>query len=147
LAGFKVTERIQADPQTVFAYLTDVENATKVLSTVKKTEKLSAKALDVGTRYLQVRQIAGREQSAEYEVLELSAPNRYAVSRVQDGIRATYTYSLQPIGGSTLIELDCEVSGDGFNKVLAWLVAIAMQRDDATLLTKFRHAFESDLGI
>ena len=147
MAGFKITERIQADSQSVFAYLTDVENASEVFSSVTKTEKLGAKPLDVGTRYLQVRQMAGRERSAEYEVLELVSPTSYVVSTRKDGIRATYRYILEPIGGSTLIELDCEVTGEGFSKVLAWLVAAAMQRDDATILSRLRQAFEANAGI
>lgn len=143
MAGFNLSERIQASPEEVFAFLIDIENAEKIMPTVKKTEKLGTKALDVGTRYLQVRHFAGREHSAEYEVLELEPPATYVVSGVQEGIRATYAYRLEPVGGSTLIRLDCTVAGEGLNKVLAWIVAGAMKRDDAAILVKLRQAFES----
>lgn len=141
MAGFTLSERIQAPPEEVFAFLVDVDNATKVFTTVKRTEKLGNKAVDVGTRYLQVRQVAGNEYSGEYEVLEIDPPRLYVVSSLDEGIRATYRYQLEPVGGSTLIRLECDVKGEGLSSLLAWLVARAMQRDDASLLLKFREAF------
>ena len=146
MAGFTLSERIQAAPQVVFAFLTTVENAAKVLPAVKKTEKLGKRALEVGTRYLQVRQSAGRQHSAEYEVLELDEPTTYTVTTFQEGIQATYRYKLEPLGGSTLIRLECEVLGVGINKVLAWFVAGAMKRDDALILPKLRAAIEGQQG-
>lgn len=144
MAGFALSERIQAPPAEVFAFLTDVENASKVFPSVKKTEKLGNKAVDVGTRYLQVRQFAGSENSAEYEVLDLDPPRSYIVSSAVEGIRATYGYQLEPVGGSTLIRLECELQGEGLSRVLAWFVARAMQRDDASVLVRFREAFEAE---
>lgn len=146
MAGFTLSERIQATPQDVFAFLTTVENAAKALPEVKKTEKLGKRALDVGTRYLQVRHSGGREYSAEYEVLELDGPTIYTVTTVQEGIQATYRYKLEPLGGSTLIHLECEVLGVGIKKLLAWIVARAMQRDDAAILAKLREAIKGQQG-
>jgi len=146
LAGFTLSERIQASPEDVFAFLTNVDNASKILPAVKKTEKLGSKPLDAGTRYLQVRQFAGSEYSAEYEVLELDPPSSYIVESVREGIRAAYRYKVEAVGGSTLIHLECVVVGEGFNKVLAWFVARAMERDDGSILVKLRQAYgaESD---
>ena len=80
----------------VFEFITDSNNAPKLVPSVKSSVKLTEGPPKVGTRYRETRVMGGKEQHAELEVSEYTEPERYAMRNVTDGIETVYRYRLHP---------------------------------------------------
>lgn len=143
MAGFTLTEYIRAAPNKVFDFLLDMGQAQKVISSIKKTESLDKGPVKIGTRFRQARLYGGKEIEAEFEVLAYEPRKRFTVYSERNGIRAIYGYTLRPDAGGTILQLQCEVEGEGIRRPLAWIVAEAMRREDGGILQKMRRTIEN----
>src|SRR5687768_17825334 len=108
MSGFAVSEWVACPPERVFDFISDSNNAAKIVPSVKSTVKLTEGPPKVGTRYRETRLINGKEQHADLEVKEYAAPNVYAMQNVTDGIETVYRYKLRSEKDGTRIDLVCE---------------------------------------
>jgi DNA gyrase inhibitor GyrI len=96
MSGFDMNEFIAQTPEQVFDFITNPNNAPKIMASVKNTVKLTEGPAGVGTRYQETRIMQGKEQHSELEIVAFEPPNNYSMMNVTEGITTTYHYHLQP---------------------------------------------------
>ncbi len=143
MAGFAVSEWIACPPQRVFDFISEADNAPKIVPGVKSTVKLTDGPARVGTRYRETRLINGKEEQVELAVKEYAAPEVYAMQNVTDGIETVYRYTLRPERGGTHIALVCEVSAAGIKKLMLPLVASILKKQDGGHLQTLKQVLEA----
>ena len=143
MAGFNMKETITRTPQEVFAFITNPENASKVMESVTESVVLTEGPLGVGTRFRETRMMNGKEAVAELEVVGFEPGQRYAVRNVTEGITSTYTYTFSPADGGTAIDLECEVTAGGLKKLMVPVVASILKKEDGDHLQQLKAAMEA----
>jgi uncharacterized protein YndB with AHSA1/START domain len=143
MSGFAVSEWIACPPQRVFDFITDSDNAPKIVPSVKSTVKLTEGPPQVGTRYRETRVMNGKEHHADLEVKEYTAPHLYAMQNVTDGIETVYQYQLHPERDGTHIDLVCELKAAGLKKLMLPLVAYILKKEDGTHLQTLKKVLEA----
>jgi uncharacterized membrane protein len=108
----RVSAVVPTDIETVFDYLSDLENNPEWNWAVVSTTSMS-KGSGVGSRYLQ-RKAWPRKGKTVLEVTAHSRPTLLEVEgRLEDG-PVTYRYDLEPSGeGSTLVEVTVSYEANG----------------------------------
>jgi hypothetical protein len=147
MAGFAVSEWIACPPQRVFEFISDSNNAPKIVPAVISSVKLTEGPPKVGTRYRETRLMNGKEEHIELEVKEYAAPEVYAMQNVTDGIETVFRYKLRPErrpeGAGTQIDLVCEVKADGLKKLMLLLVASILKKQDGAHLQTLKQVMEA----
>jgi len=142
MAGFTATAWIAAPPTVVFAILHDVNHFPTVLPGIIRAEQITPGSVGLGTRFHETRRINGREASAEIEVTTFAPPSHYAATSAQEGITATYHYTLmaEQQGGQpgTRINLQATASAAGWKKLLLPLVVGHMKKEDRAHLQRLK---------
>jgi carbon monoxide dehydrogenase subunit G len=142
MSGFERSEWIARPPKHVFEFITDSNNAPKIVPSVQSSVKLTEGPPKVGTRYRETRLMGGKEQQAELEVAEYVKPERYAMRNVTDGIETVYRYRLRPERDGTRIDLVCDIKAAGIKKLMLPLVALILKREDGAHLQRLKQVLE-----
>ena len=100
-----ISHDVAADPQTVWAVLTDLEHAAETLSGVSRVEVLTEGEYAVGTRWRETRKMFGKEATEEMEVTEVSAPTSTAVEAHSSGVDYRSVFTLTPLPSGTRLEV------------------------------------------
>lgn len=143
MPGFKMTEWIACPPKRVFEFITDSNNASKIVPLVKSSVKLTEGPPQVGTRYRETRLIHGKEEQAELEVSEYTEPDLYAMRNVTEGIETVYRYRLHPERNGTRIDLVCELKASGLKKLMLPIVASVLKNEDGEHLQRLKAVMEA----
>lgn len=144
MSGFELNEWIVLPPKAVFDFVTDANNAPKVVSSVKSMVKLTEGPTDKGTRYRETRMMNGKEQEAELEVVAFEPSEKYAVRNETQGFETTYTYTLTPEKNGTRIKLVCDVKAGGLKKMTVPMVVSILKKEDGDHLQRLKKAMEQD---
>lgn len=147
MAGFTATEWIAAAPSVVFALMHDVNHFPDVLTSVVRAEKLTPGPVGLGARFLETRKINGREANAEIEVTTFEPPRRYSATSSQEGITATYHYTLMPEKNGTRVNLQAEATAKGWKKLMLPLVVSFMKKEDSRHLQKLKSVVEGQAKV
>lgn len=143
MSGFELSERIAFPPKEVFDFVTDPNNAPKVVSSVKGMVKLTDGPIGKGTRYRETRLMNGKEQTAELEVVVFQPYEQYAVKNELQGFETTYTYHFASENNGTRIKLVCEVKAGGLKKMAAPMVVSILKKEDGDHLQRLKKAMEN----
>lgn len=142
MPGFELSEWIALPPKEVFDFVTDPNNAPKVVSSVKSMVKLTDGPAGKGTRYRETRLMNGKEQAAELEVAAFQPNEQYAVKNQLEGFETTYTYHFAPENHGTRIKLICEVKAGGLKKLMAPMVVSILKKEDGDHLQQLKRAMQ-----
>jgi carbon monoxide dehydrogenase subunit G len=147
MSGFEMSEWIACPPKRIFEFITDSNNAPRIVPSVKSSIKLTDGPIKVGTRYRETRLMHGKEQSAELEVSEYAEPNVYAMRNVTSGIETVYRYTLKPEKDGTRINLVCEVKAAGIKKLMLPVVALILKKEDGAHLQRLKQVLEERMTV
>lgn len=147
MSGFEMSEWIACPPTRVFEFITDSNNAPKIVPSVKSSVKLTEGPTQVGTRYRETRLMGGKEQHAELEVKEYAEPDVYAMQNVTAGIETVYRYKLHPEGDGTRIDLVCQIKAAGIRKLMLPLVASFLKKEDGAHLQRLKQVLEEQTTV
>ena len=142
MSGFELNEWIALPPRVVFDFVTDANNASRVVSSVKSMIMLTDGPIGKGTRYRETRLMNGKEQQAELEVVAFQPHEKYAVKNETQGFETTYTYTLAPEKNGTRINLVCNVKAGGLKKVTVPIVVSILKKEDGDHLQRLKTAIE-----
>ena len=142
MAGFSATEWIAAAPQTIFDFMIEPANASKVMDNVTNNEWVTDDPVGVGSRFRETRVMNGKEATSEIEITAYEPPHRYSATSTMSGITASYHYTLAPERDGTRIDLTAEVSGSGVKKLMVPIVVGFMKRQDGDHLQNLKKAVE-----
>ncbi len=143
MSGFELNEWIALPPRAVFDFVTDANNASRVVSSVKSMVKLTDGPIGKGTRYRETRLMNGKEQEAELEVVAFQPPEQYAVKNETQGFETTYTYTLASEENGTRVKLVCNVKAGGLKKVAVPMVVSILKKEDGNHLKVLKTAIEN----
>lgn len=143
MPGFVMNEWIARPPGEVYEFISDSDNASKVVPSVKSMVKLTEGPVRVGTRYRETRSMNGKDHHAELEVVAYEPGQVYAMKNVTNGIETVYRYHFQPEAGGTRVNLACDVKAGGWKKLMLPLVASILKREDGDHLQRVKKALES----
>ena len=99
-----LSRHINADPETIWAVLTDVPNAHRTLSGVLAVEILTAGTYEPGFRWRETRKMFGMKSTEEMMVQTADAPHSTTVVAENGGTeyKTVFTLTADAAGGSTL---------------------------------------------
>jgi uncharacterized protein YndB with AHSA1/START domain len=108
----------------VYAYMVDPSHLTEWQESLVSVSQEGEASVAVGSRFVTVRRVGGRERTMTMEIAELSPPKSFRGRGVDGPVRAIVHGSVEPVGDGTrsraTIELDFE--GHGIGMLLVPLV-------------------------
>ena len=143
MAKFEQTEWIARTPDEIFRFVTDSDNASKVLASVQRMEKLTKGPVAAGTRFRETRLNKGKEVQAELEVVRHEPPHLYSMRNVTEGFETTYHYTFRPEGEGTRVHLAGEVKAGGLKKMMIPVVVAVLKKEDGDHLARLKAAVEA----
>ena len=143
MSKFHVDELINASPEHIFEFISDLRNVPKWVPGVIRVDHIMGKRISKGTRFFETRVFRGRESKTEMEVIAYEPPFRYSTAFTEGGYTAQFNYTLTSEKKSTRVFLVCVVNGHGVRKIMEPLVSFAMKRRDKYQLTRLKMAIES----
>jgi uncharacterized protein YndB with AHSA1/START domain len=108
---------ITRSPDDVFSYMADPAHLTEWQKSLVSVRPEGDPGNQVGSRYVTVRKVGGRERAMTMETTELSPPTSFSARGVDGPIRGIVHGTVEAIDGGTrsraTIELDFEGKGIG----------------------------------
>jgi hypothetical protein len=143
----RVSSRIAAPAEKVFAKATDLKRAPEFISAIKKMEILTPDPIGVGTRFRETRVMFGREATEEMQVTVFEPPRRFAIGAESNGCRFLSEFSFRSDGPATEVEMSFGAEPLTFPaKVMAFLMSPmmrSMEKVCAKELEELKSAVES----
>lgn len=130
------TATINAPPDEVFAYLSDLEKLSEWQAGVVSAQRTSKGDMGVGDTALVTREIMGNRVEAPLTITEHDPPRRLAIGSEVSGVKAHATLDFAPSGNGRATDLTfaMEIRGSGFTGFMEGMIASAAGGDiDASL--------------
>lgn len=96
---------IDADPETVFDVIADIERSPTYIEGIEKVEMLTEGSVGVGTRWRETRVMMKKEAVEEMEVTAFESPSHYSVHCDSCGYVVEWTFRVEPSGGGSKLTL------------------------------------------
>ena len=87
----------------VFSYLASMENMHELMINVVKMEKTTAGPIDVGTKFIESRNLRGNIVKADVEVIEYEENKRFAIRSNSNGLITEYYYTFDEVQEGTQV--------------------------------------------
>jgi hypothetical protein len=113
MATVKVSSNIGAPVDVVFARFTDIAHAKERVGSIKDIKMLTATGFGLGTRWLESRQVLGREDDAEMEVTTFEKNHGYTVTHHKGGVRIDAVFTFEPNPTGTTVGIEFGFNGQG----------------------------------
>jgi uncharacterized membrane protein len=122
-----VTNKIAAPVASVFALFTDLDHCAGLVTGIKKIEMLTSGPFGLRTRWLETREVLGREVTEELEVTAFEMNHSYTVTDDAHGARVDTLFTFEPAGAGTEVNIVFSVAPQTFLTMLvsplAWVAA------------------------
>jgi len=127
MATITVSNHLAAPVDQVFRTFTDIEHGPANVSGIKDVEMLTTGPFRLGTRWREIRQVAGVRDSAEMEITSFELNRTYTITHHKAGVRIDTTFWFEPDADGTKVsvEFELEASGlpPGLLAPLGWAIA------------------------
>jgi len=140
------TATINAPPDEVFAYLSDLEKLSEWQAGVVSAQRTSEGEMGVGATALVTREIMGNRVGAPLTITEHDPPRRLAIGSEVSGVKAHATLDFAPAdaGRATDLTFAMEIRGSGFTGFMEGMIASAAGGDIDTSLERLKERFAAD---
>ncbi len=139
MAKIKASTEINASVQKVFAAFTDIEHGAENVSSIKKLDIMSTGPFNLGTKWLETREVMGRLDDAEMEVTAFERNHTYTLTHRKGGVRIDTVFTFEPLSDNrTMVSIEFDVNSQGLPPGLLLPFEWAMAG-------KVRHALSDDL--
>lgn len=135
--------RIDAPPDEVFAYLTDLEKLPEWQAGVVSARRTDDQEMQVGATAVVVRDVMGNRVEAPLTITEYEPPRRLGIGSKVSGVKANATLELAPAdaGRATDLTFAMEIRGSGFSGFIEGMIASAAGGDIDASLERLRDRF------
>jgi uncharacterized membrane protein len=135
---------IERPRANVAAYASDPDNATAWYVKIKSVEWKTPKPLQIGSTIAFVAQFLGRTLEYTYEVTEMVPGERFVMATAQGPFPMETTYTWEDTrSGGTRMTLRNRGEPTGFSKLVAPVMATAMQRANTKDLQQIKRILEA----
>jgi len=138
---FTNTITIRRPPDEVFAYLADLENLPRWNYAIAQTRKLTPGPVGVGSRYHQIRTVPAHREE-DLEVVELEPGHRLTVRGTLNTLPARLSYTLDPVGDTTVLTNEVVLAASGRFALVAPLASRQVRAAVAANLDELREILE-----
>jgi len=121
-----VATDIAAPVEAVFRVFTDLEHSAARVSNIRKIELLTVGGLRLGTRWLETREVLGREDTAEMEITSYERNRTYTITHHKAGARIDAVFTFTSHDDGTVVRVEFDLQSDGLPGALApvrWAIA------------------------
>ena len=138
--------RIEAPPDEVFAYLSDLEKLSEWQAGVVSARRTSEGEMGVGATALVTREVVGNRVEAPLTITEHDPPRRLAIGSEVSGVKAHATLDFEPSedGEATDLTFAMEIRGSGFTGFIEGMIASAAGGDIDASLERLKERFTRD---
>ena len=143
MGSFRSDVLIAAPSERVFAALTDLANAPKLLSGIGEVQLLTPGPLGKGSRFRETRTVQGSKATVEVEISEFEPNKRYAARNEMNGVEIVYCYDVQARDSGTRVELECQVMARGLKKLMVPIIVGVLEKEDRGHLESLKKLVES----
>jgi uncharacterized protein YndB with AHSA1/START domain len=138
MATITVSTEINAPIERVFAAFTDIEHGAEHVGAIKRIELMSPGPFNLGTKWVETREVLGRLDDAEMEVTSFERNRTYTLTHRKAGVRIDTAFHFEPVAGGTKVTIEFEPSNQGLPPGLLLPLEWAFAG-------KVRHALTDDL--
>ena len=92
---------------------TDLERGAERVSNIRKVEVLTTGGFELGTRWLETREVLGRLDSAEMEVTAFERNRTYTITHHKAGTRIDTVFTFEPLNESTKVRIEFALEAHG----------------------------------
>lgn len=136
---------IAADAKTVFAYLNEVERRTEYIPMLDEIILLDPPPIRLGSRYIEVATIAGRDLKTTYQVIEWEENRKVKVKTIKSIFPIVAEMGLSEEGGQTSVQLRLSIILKGIYRLAAPIVRGIVQQQAKDILQKLKQNIEKSL--
>ena len=137
--------RVEAPPDELFAYLSDLANLPEWQPGIVSAEITSGDALGVGTTARVVRDLMGQRIEAPMTVTAYEPPSRLAIRSEVSGVKATAELDLTPAdGAATDLVFAMEIRGSMLTRFMEPMIAGAAGGEIDVTLERIRAHYAAD---
>jgi uncharacterized membrane protein len=122
-----VANKIAAPVDRVFSLFTDLDHCAGLVTGIKKIDILTSGPFSLRTRWLETREVMGREVTEELEVTAFEMNHAYTVTSDTHGARVDTHFTFEPADSGTEVRIVFTLAPQTFLTMLvsplAWTVA------------------------
>lgn len=133
---------ITAVAKTVFAYLNEVEKRTEYIPMLDEVILLDPPPIRLGSRYVEVATIAGRDLKTTYQVIEWEENRKVKVKTIKSIFPIVAEMELQEEGAQTIVLLRLSFILKGIYRLAAPIVRGIVQQQAKDILLKLKQNIE-----
>lgn len=138
---------IAADPETIFAFLAEVENLPHWQPGVTAARRLTDGPMAVGSVARVTTRAVGQTIEADVKVIELESPRHLAFETEVSNVRVVASVDVSPIGPErSQVVVTLQVEAAGFMKFAEPMIAGTAEQELAGAVDSLRAALESQAG-
>jgi uncharacterized membrane protein len=147
-----VDAQVAAPVDRVFQVFTDLEHGAERVSNIQEIAVLTIGGFELGTRWLETREVLGQVASAEMEVTAFERNRTYTITHHKAGVRIDTVFTFEPVEDRTEVRIAFAVESHGLPPgllaPLAWIsagkVRDVISRDLADLKESMEKTPEAD---
>jgi len=122
-----VVNEVLAPVEKVFEVFTDLDHGAERVSSIQKIELLTPGGFELGTRWLETREVMGRSDTAEMEVTAFERNRTYTITHHKGGSRIDTVFTFSPAGNGTTVRIEFALGSHGLPPglmaPLGWAIA------------------------
>ena len=122
-----VASTVAAPIEEVFEVFTDLEHSAERVSNIQEIEVLTTGGFELGTRWLETREVLGVLSSAEMEVTAFERNRAYTITHHKAGTRIDTVFTFEPFEDSTRVRIEFVLDSHGLPPgllaPLGWAIA------------------------
>ena len=108
-----VATTVAAPVERVFEVFTDLEHGAERVSNIQEIEVLTTGGFELGTRWLETREVLGYLDSAEMEVTAFERNRTYTITHHKAGSRIDTVFTFEPFEDSTTVRIEFVLESHG----------------------------------
>ncbi|MBX2874834.1 MAG: SRPBCC family protein [Saprospiraceae bacterium] len=135
---------IKASRNRVFTYLNQVEKRSEYIPMLDEVILLDPPPIRLGSRYIEVATIAGRDLKTTYQVIEWEQDQRVKVKTIKSIFPIAAAMELIEQGGYTIVKLQLSFTLKGIYRLGAPIVRGIVQQQAVDILRKLKKNIEGE---
>jgi uncharacterized protein YndB with AHSA1/START domain len=108
-----VDTQVAAPVERVFQVFTDLEHGAERVSNIQEIAVLTIGGFELGTRWLEKREVLGQLDSAEMEVTAFERNHTYTITHHKAGARIDTVFTFEPLEDTTRVRVEFAVESHG----------------------------------
>lgn len=146
-----VANKIAAPVDRVFALFTDLDHCAGLVTGIKKIEVLTAPPFGLRTRWLETRDVLGRDVTEELEITAFELNHAYTVTNDVHGARMDTRFEFEPSSEGTEVRIVFTMVPQTFLSMLVsplgWAVAGKVRKALADEVMDYKHFAEGTPAV